>query len=179
MKTPRLSIIVLGLTIPSCYEFNFPLDPTPKVPQDARLAGVWRCLSAHPSVDEGAATLRIEPRPGLLAHWTFETPSSDGTTDQGEFDVYRSSQLGGSLLNAMESGGKEPRKWSFVRYSLLTPDVLRIELMDDEPFDKVKDNAEALRQAITRRVNDPAIYKDFCVCVRATPAAEPSSSPFS
>lgn len=140
---------------------------------------MWRCLSAQASVDEAPATLHIEPRPGLLAHWTFETPSSDGTMDKGEFDVYRSSQLGGSLLNAVESGGKEQSKWSFVRYSLLIPDVLRIELMDDEPFDKVKDNAEALRQAITRRVNDPAIYKDFCVCVRAKPAAEPSPSPVS
>jgi len=177
MKTLRIAAVIVSLSIPACYDFDFPLDPKPQVPVDARVVGTWRCLSAEASADEGAATLRVERRSEMISHWTFETPSSDGTPDQGEFDVHGSAIGGGALLNARDVGDGDLGKWSFVRYTLLIPDVLRIQIVDDQPFLKVKDSASDLRQAVEQRVGDPAIYKDFCVCVRVKPSPEPSPSP--
>lgn len=84
---------------------------------------------------------------------------SDGLPEKAEYDVHGSTVKGGALFNARELGEKADGKWNFVRYSFPLPHVLRIQLVDDEPFEKVM-NANDLRQAVEKRVDDPAIYTD-------------------
>lgn len=176
MKTLRIVIAAACLALPACYEFDFPLDPKPVVRVDPRLVGAWRCLGAETSVDDLPATLRIVRRTSEIMHWSFESLSSDGTKDMGEYDVYASTMKGGALLNALELGEKASGKWSFVQYALLLPNVLRIQVVDDKPFEKVRSHASDLRKAIERRRNDPSIYTDYCVCVRVKASSEPSPS---
>lgn len=177
MKKIGVALVLAGLFLPACYDFDFPLDPKPQVPVDARLAGTWQCLGAEPSIDEAPALLRIAPRAEAIALWTFETQSGDGSREVMNADVYGSTVKGGALLNALELGAKANGKWSFIRYTFIAPHILRLQLIDDEPFEKVKDDAVALRKEVEKRRNDPAIYNDFCVCVRLKPPSGPTPSP--
>ncbi len=176
MKMLRLVLIIGCLSLPACYDFDFPLDPKPQVRVDDRLIGTWRCLGVQEALDEDPGVLRIAPRTDLISRWTFQSKSADGSEEKGEYDVHASTVPGGALLNALELGEKANGKWNFVRYSFLLPDVLRIQIVNDEPFEKIKD-AKSLRSAIEKRRDDPTIYSDFIVCVRSRPAASPSPTP--
>lgn len=176
MKTLRLALVIGCLSMAACYDFDFPLDPKPQVPVDARLIGAWRCLGAQEALEEDPGVLRIARRTDLISRWTFESKSADGSPEKGEYDVHGSTVPGGALLNALELGEKANGKWNFVRYSFLLPHVLRIQLVNDEPFEKIKD-AKTLRSAIEKRRDDPAIYSDFIICVRSKPEASATPSP--
>ena len=176
MKKLRVALIAAGLLLPACYDFDFPLDPRPQVAVDPRLIGTWRCLGAQADSDDAPALLRIERRSEAQAHWTFESLAGDGAPEKSEYDVHASSVQGASLLNALELGEKANGKWNFVRYSFLLPDVLRVQVVNDEPFAEVKD-AAGLRKEVEKRKNDPRIYTDFLVCVRKKAADGPSPSP--
>jgi len=176
MKTLRGVLLMSCLSLPACYDFDFPLDPKPQVPVDARLVGAWRCLGTQATLDDPPGVLRIDRRSDLISRWTFESPSANGAAEKGEYEVHASTVPGGALLNAVELGEKANGKWNFVRYSFLLPDVLRIQLVNDEPFEKAKD-AKALRSQIEKRRNDPAIYTDFLICVRPKASSEASATP--
>ena len=174
MKSLRILLVVAGgLFFSACYDFDFPLDPAPRVPVDGRLVGVWRCLAMEKEVDEPVATLHISRRTEQVAHWTFEPT----TGEKGEFDVHGSTVKGGQLLSAQETREDKSGDWSFVRYTFLLPDVLRLQVVKDEPFEKVEKDAAALRKAVEKRRGDPAIYDDFSICIRVRPVESPSPSP--
>jgi len=176
MKTLRVVLVVACLSLPACYDFDFPLDPKPLVPVDARLVGAWRCLGSEAALDDAPGVLRIALRTDTTSRWSFESPSADGTPEKSEYDVHGSTLRGGAFLNAVELGAKANGKWNFVRYSFLLPNVLRIQLVNDEPFAKLKD-AAALRREIERRRDDPTIYSDFMICVRPKPPKDASAAP--
>ena len=176
MKTLRVVLVVACLWSPACYDFDFPLDPKPQVPVDGRLIGTWRCLGAEEALEDDPGVLRIARRTELTSSWSFESRSADGAPEKSEYEVHGSTVPGGALLNARELGEKANGKWNFVRYSFLLPDVLRIQLVNDEPFEKVKE-AAVLRTQIEKRRNDPAIYSDFMICVRPKVSSDPSATP--
>jgi len=175
MKSLRVFLMVAsGLCFSACYDFDHPLDPTPRVPVDGRLTGVWRCLAMEKDVDEPVAALTISRRTGQVAHWTFKPATDEALV---EFDVHGSTVKGGQLLNAQETKADGSGKWSFVRYTFLLPDVLRLQVVKDEPFEKVEESATALRKEVEKRRGDPNIYDDFSVCIRVKPSEGPSPSP--
>jgi len=178
MKKLGVALVVACLSLPACYDFDFPLDPKPLVPVDARLVGAWRCLGSEAALDDAPGVLRIARRTDTTSRWMFESLSADGAPEKSEYEVHGSTVPGGALLNALDLGAKADGKWNFVRYSFLLPNVLRIQLVNDEPFAEVKD-AATLRREVEKRRDDPAIYADFMICVRpkASPTPSPSPSP--
>jgi hypothetical protein len=176
MKTTRVMLVMACLSLPACYDFDYPLDPRPQTPVDGRLVGAWRCLGAEAELDDDPGVLRVVRPTELTSRWTFESRSANGTPEKSEYDVHASTVPGGALLNAIERGEKANGKWNLVRYSFLLPDVLRIQLVKDEPFEGVKD-AKILRSEIEKRKDDPAIYADFMICVRPKASSEASPSP--
>ncbi|MEO8359911.1 MAG: hypothetical protein ABI672_07770 [Vicinamibacteria bacterium] len=181
MKSIRAALLV-GLCVGSsgCYDFDFPLDPTPEVSIDVRLVGAWRCLGVRADADEPAFVLRITPRTDKIADWALESTMADGSKETEHLDVHGSTVKGGDLLNVLEKGEKANGKWNIVQYSFLLPDVLRLQAVDDTSFEKAKTSSAALRKAIENRRGDPSIYNAFAVCVRAKvspPEAVPTSSP--
>jgi hypothetical protein len=177
MKTLRAALVVSCLFLPACYDFDFPLDEKPQVPVDTRLLGSWHCLGVESDLDEGAGVLRITRRTDTIFRWTLEAPSAHGTRDHSVYDVHGSSMPGGSFLNTLEVGEKANGKWNFVKYSFLLPHVLSIQIVDDKPFEKAKASAALLRKEVEKRRNDPTIYSDLLVCVRAKPSASPEPTP--
>ena len=177
MKRGALAAVLMGLAFGACYEFDFPLDPKPQVPVDAPLIGAWRCLAASADLDEPPLTLRIEQKSQWIMNWSTESRSSDGVTEKDGYEVHGSSLKGGALLNVRELGERADDRWSFVRYTFLLPYLLRLQVVDDEPFAKEKGSAKALRQALEKRRNDPVIYGDLCVCLRVKTSPVPSPMP--
>ena len=55
----------------------------------------------------------------------------------------------------------------FARYAFLRPGVLEIQLVSDTLLKGVEGSASVLRDALEKHQADPALYSDFCVCVRA------------
>lgn len=181
MKKLPIVLFVVCLTLPACYDFDFPLDPKPVLPVDARLVGDWRCLAVEADLEDAPGILHIARRGENIARWTFTSSGSDavpkgGEPERSEYDVHGSAVGGGVLLNALELGEKANGKWNVVRHTFLLPDVVRLQVVNDEALPKVADPA-ALRALIEKRVEDPAIYTDLLVCVRAKKASAPAPSP--
>lgn len=127
------------------------------------MLGEWRCLAADPGPSGQAATIAFS----AVRDREYEaTLAEDGKAPE-RFGGYASAVSGGTILNLREQDGKtsgEP--WSLVRYSFLLPNVLRLELVNDEPFEGEQASPAALRGALERRAVLPGVYEDFCVCVR-------------
>ena len=175
MKIIRAVALSACLALPACYDFDFPLDPTPVTPVDARLLGAWNCLASAAEEGDAPGTLRIERRSETTMRWTFSSSATDGSSEKSEYDVYGSSVAGGPFLNAKELGAKANGKWNLVRYSFLLPDALRIQVVNDEVVGQPKD-AASLRRVIETRAADFEIYIDLLLCARAKAAR--TSTPF-
>jgi len=161
----RLLLIVLGLTLPACYEFDFPLDAEPKVANDPKLMGKWKCLPIQGEEDDGVSMLAVTSETPRKTRWSWVEGARAGANQTTVFEAFASTVAGRSLLNFKERDKGTDAKWSFVRYELLTPDILRLQAVDDEPF-KAATTASGLRTAIEKRVDDSTIYLDVFVCSR-------------
>lgn len=98
---------------------------------------------------------------------TFRAPGED----PDRYEAHASSVKGATLLNVRELD-KTNTPWVFARYSFLRPGVLEVQLVSDTLLKGVEGSAAALRQALERHHTDPALYSDFCVCLRAKPRLE-------
>lgn len=86
------------------------------------------------------------------------------------YEAHASRVKGHLLLNVRSPDPKFASKpWTLVRYSLRTPNVLRAEIVNDEPLEAVEQSPVALRRALERQDKDPRLYEDYCVCVRVVP----------
>ena len=171
MKRASLRTItaLLLLAAPACYEFDFPLDVKREVKVDERLLGSWGCLSSENDADGGRLNLTITKSDATTMSFKADFVSDDDKKEGTTFDVYGSTLAPGRFLNVRDTGEKADGKWSFIRYSLLLPNVLRIELVNDEPFKDLPKNQALLRSAIQKRIGDPSVYSEYCVCVRFKP----------
>jgi hypothetical protein len=76
---------------------------------------------------------------------------------------------GTTLLNLQEldpRSGASERKWVFVRYTLLTPNALQVELVKDEPFRGADLSPSAVREVVEKNISRPEFYQEFCLCTR-------------
>lgn len=169
MKKVSAVLVIACLGLPACYDFDFPLDATPEVRVDERLLGTWRCLPADEDADVLPLTLRVEKKTGTTMVWATESVESDGKKETGAYEAFGSTLSPGTFLNLREVDEKTSANWTFLRYSFLLPHVMRVELVKDEPFEKIEKSQKATRKAIEKRRNDPAIYSEFCVCLRSKP----------
>ena len=167
MKISLAAALAGCCLLPGCYEFDSPLDLKPRVKVDEKLPGPWRCFGTEDSADEAPFILNVEKRNDTTTAWMVESVSGDGSKETSGYEAFGSTVSPGHLLNLRETGEKASGMWTFVRYSFLLPHLMRVELIEDKPFEKVQKNQIALRSAIEKRLNDPTIFTEFCLCVRA------------
>lgn len=176
MKSARvLTLLILSAGLSGCYDFDFPLDPKPEVPVDPRFVSAWRCLGVRADADEPPFILRISRQTDRIAQWAIESTMADGSKQTELLEAYGSTVKGGALLNVLEKGPKANGKWNYVHFAFLAPDVLRLQAVDDTPFEGSKASAAQLRKAVESRRNDPSIYNAFAVCVRVKPQSSDAS----
>lgn len=144
----------------ACFTSDVPLDKEPALDVDPALIGTWRCLpSSADSAD--VATIEVARKTDRVYAVTFRAPGED----PDRYEAHASSVKGTTLLNVRELE-KTNESWVFARYAFLRPSVLEVQLVSDTLLKGVEGSA-AVRQALETHQSDPALYSEFCVCVRA------------
>jgi hypothetical protein len=163
-------VVLVGLisaVAGGCYEVAFPLDVSPRTPLDQKLLSTWRCVT--PSMDTEALTLVI----GRAREGVYAVSVQEPGDPPDRYEAHGSEVAGETLLNVKDlkdAGGVSPKPWVFVRYFLLKPDILHVQVVSDKALDGVEASPAAVRQAVERRRKDPALFADVFTCVRAKAA---------
>ncbi len=157
-------LIGIALSLWGCYESDFPLGSPEAGKIDADILGSWRCVQGGEK----------ENKPFLVAVMPFDERQYYVWMDmEGEkathYRAFSTAIRGTPLLNIQEMDpGTVPsgRKWIFVRYTLLKPTILQVELVRDGAFQGIDRSPSAVRENIERKIASPELYQDFCVCTR-------------
>jgi hypothetical protein len=168
-RTGRAALLAGAVVLGGCFDFEAAIDPTPKHALDPALAGTWRCLPVDAKPDTQPANFVVARARDFVYSIRFE--------EQGQkpdvYEAHVSEVKGHNLLNVRDLHTTFPNKpWSFARYTFLLPDVLRVQLVDDEALEGVEQTPASLRAALERLDGQPGLYADFCVCVRAATASQ-------
>jgi hypothetical protein len=163
------AVIAVGMAA-GCYESDFPLDPAPRLEVDQAWLGTWRCLPFNADADEGPATVRVKRGPDRRYDVTWQ----EGGKEPDRYEGFTSAVRGTRFVNVRElkADGKTGQ-WVFVRPTLLRPNVLQVQVVDNDAMKGVEASAPAVRGAIEQKLSNPALSVDFCVCVRAKEPTEP------
>ena len=155
---------LLFTTAPACYTSDHPLDARPQVALDPALLGAWRCLGAQPAADETAMTITIAPAGDRIYRATLQ---EDGDHAPDVYEAYGSRAGGATVLNVVELDDQQrpDGKWMFVRYALPRPQVLVIEVADEEAMRGVDPSPAGLRRALARGDRGGKLYRPSVVCV--------------
>jgi hypothetical protein len=151
-----------ALALAGCYGFEVPIDPAATSPLDPALLGTWRCLAPGSGADEKPLAVAFDraDRDDAYSIVLDELKSSPA-----RLEAHGSEVAGHTVLNVLDPTATS-RPWTFVRYSFLMPDVLRLELVEDAGLADVEPTSWSLREALERRDGSDGLYADFCVCVR-------------
>ena len=156
----RYSAICLAACLmAACYESAFPLDLMPHADVDAKLSGTWHCITSDPG--DRDMTLTIARTRDRVYALTFQEFGEEAD----RYEAHASMVAGAPLVNVRSLKPSE-KPWAFVRYTLLRPKVLQLQIVDDKAMKDVAKSASAVRQAIERQTKDPALFADACTCVR-------------
>jgi hypothetical protein len=147
-----------SFVVTGCYESEFPLDQTPQADIDSRVPGTWHCTT--PNADDRDVTLTVSP--GRDRVYAVSLQEFGQSADR--YEAHASSVGGVTLLNLRNLEGSD-KPWSFVRYELLEPRILHVEVLDEHAVAGAS-SPNALREALTGRVNDSGLYDDLLTCVR-------------
>ena len=156
------ALLTSAVTLAGCYDFEAPIDPAPTRPLDQALLGTWRCLAPGQEADETPVrfTFAAADREDV---YSIVSDEEGKTPDR--YEAHGSEVVGHTLLNVFDPTSPNER-WMFVRYSFLLPQVLRLELVDEDELADVEQTSWSLREALERRDGSEGLYDDFCVCVR-------------
>jgi len=144
-----------------CYESRFPIDATPQARIEPALLGVWRCVPHDAKPTEPPATMTVARGRERMYSVSFQ---EDGK-EAARYEAYASAVRGEMLLNVRDlSGG--PKPWVFIRYALLRPSVLQLQVLNGDAL-KEQASPEALRRAVERLQRKSGAFVDMNVCARA------------
>ncbi len=176
-RAGRVLVIALGcLALPACYDFPVPLDPEPKLKLDARLVGAWLCLPSEPTVPPD---LRVKPgEDDRLIVLKFDATNLkyririvglDKPDEEGLWEGYASELGERTVLNLRPiSDEAKPDEVTLVDYRLLSPNVARFDLIDEDPVKgKPLSPSSELRKTLLAHRPQTELFHPFLVCVQA------------
>ena len=159
-----LILISAVLSLWGCYESRFPLGSPETGTLDTALLGTWRCVQGGEE----------QNKPFLITAMPFdEKQYYVGLDTEGEkavhYRAFSAAVKGITLLSLQELDPKSAaaeRKWVFIRYTLLRPTILQVELVKDEAFKGIDPTPSAVREVVEKKIASPELYQDFCLCTR-------------
>jgi hypothetical protein len=170
----RALAVIAAALVGGCYESELPLDPAPQAPVDESWLGTWRCLPFNADADEDPVTVAVKRAPDERYGITW---LESGKAPE-RYAAFASSVGDARLLNVQEvKAGAPDGKWVYVKPTLLRPNVIQVQIVNDDALDGVAKTAPAVRGAIERQLKSPSLLVDFCVCVRAKNSGDAAASP--
>jgi hypothetical protein len=173
----RWIALILGLPLTGCFEFDVPLTP-PTIKVDTRLLGEWRCVGFESASSDADKVVHLQFKAMDEMQYEITSPDMCNKDDDAEcpsvFHAYASSVANTTFLNTKivrKNGTLEP-EWTFARARLHDPNVLHLDLVDDEAFKGVPRTSEALRKALAKRMKVAGTFSEYCVCARVGSKAE-------
>jgi hypothetical protein len=171
MKTTLAVACFAAALAGGCYQSDLPLDPAPAVDLEEQWLGTWRCLPFNADADEEPVTIAV----ARGRDRRYEVTWREAGKGPEHYEAFASSVHGRRFMNVRElKAAGETGQWVFVRPTLLGPNVLQLQIVDDKALDGVEKSAPAVRRAIERQVSKAALTMDFCVCVRAKETTQPT-----
>ena len=177
MRRQAWSLLPLvGCLLPAgCYESASALGPPGSGTLDVKLLGNWRCVAREASATASVALGVSSFDEHQYCVSAASEEKGDSSKEASHYRAYSSTLNGATLLNVQElDAGKTTaeRKWFFVRYSLLKPNVLYLEVVDEPLFKGVDDSPPSVRQVIERNLDNDQLFSDLYVCTRVAKEAK-------
>lgn len=152
-------ICVLACLPAGCYESAFPLGSEPEADLAPGVPGAWHCVTADPG--DRDVTLTIERTRDRVYAVTLR----EFGQEPDQYEAHASVVAGVVVVNVRDLT-PSPKPWVFVRYSLLQPKVLQLQVVDDNAMKGVTPSPAGVRQFLEQRMKDAALFADVCTCVR-------------
>lgn len=164
----RLAVLLITAGLAAgCYESDVPLDPAPQGDVDAAIFGVWRCLPFEADPSEAPATVTVAHG---TAPRTFTAVWEEPGDTPDRYEGFASTVGRIAYLNTRERRADGSLSaWFFMRPTLLRPNALLLQVVDDKAMAGVAKTAAALRDALRAKQDDPALLTDGALCARAKP----------
>jgi hypothetical protein len=145
------------MALPGCLS-ETPIVPGAPAPIDERLLGAWRCVSPEAN-EEATTTLTLRRRDAT----SYAGTMAESPEKASGFEAHVVGKGDGALVNVKDTDTESKESWTVVRYALLRPDVLHLDMADYDAYQKAgKDAPVALRDPKRRET----LLRDWCTCVR-------------
>ena len=151
-------LLALSACCSSCF-FESPLDLKAEVPIDTGILGTWRCLGDE-RADAKPANFVVSRATDYQYTILFQEEGEDTET----YEAYASVIRGLTLLNVRVPS--VPKPWAIARYTLLRPNVVHVQLANDDKLKAADSTPASLRRALERALGNTDVFEDYCVCIR-------------
>jgi len=163
LKTSSLSL-GMAILLSACYS-EFPLDQTPQVELDPSILGTWRCLPPDPKPDTDPLTFVVATARPKVYSIRLEAKDEQPLL----LEAYLSVVNGRPVLNVRDLDPRGPSKpWLFARYSLLLPNVLRAQIVQEDLLKSVEQTPAGYRRVLGSSAAQSSGYEDYAFCIRAS-----------
>jgi len=158
VRVGHLAVLVGALSLAGCL-YEQPVAPGAAEAVDAHVLGTWKCVNPE---GEKVQTLTVTERPDHRYRAEFD----EGDDAPSVFVAYAVTFGSERILNAQEFVHGEPRKWTLARFTLHTPNVLRLEGARHDVFGDAT-TADQREKILAAALKSGVLFADFCVCMRA------------
>lgn len=161
------ALLLTMVCLNGCYNFAAPIDPTPTIALDPKLLGSWRCLNGDTKQDEPPATLMFTRARDNVYAARLDVPKEK----PGLYEAFASRVKDQEFLSVRDLGDQAKFPWYVVHYEFLKPNVLDLQLLDEDKVTEAERSAASLRPVLERHMGEPELFSDFVTCVRASDEA--------
>jgi hypothetical protein len=159
--------VAAALLCPACL-FDAPLDAQATVRIDTMILGTWRCLQLDEGPEAKPATFVVN----RVDDFRYSIVFQEDAEDSEQYEAFASVVKGRTILNVKVDARANVKPWTLVTYAFLRrPDILHVQVVDDEKLSGAGGSSRTLRQATEKLIHD-GLFGDWCVCVRAKVTAK-------
>lgn len=157
-RARHLAVLLAAASLAGCL-YEQPVAPGTAEAVDAHVLGTWKCVNPE---GEKVETLTVTERPDHRYRAEFDEGDDKPTVFVGYAVTFQSQRI----LNVQEFVHGEPRKWTLARFTLHTPNVLRLEGARSDVFGDAT-TADQRERILAAALKSGVLFADFCVCMRA------------
>jgi hypothetical protein len=158
VRAGHLAVLVGAVSLAGCL-YDQPVAPGTAEAVDAHVLGTWKCVNPE---GEKVETLTVTERPDRRYKAEFD----EGDDKPSVFVGYAVTFGSERIVNVQEFVHGEPRKWTLARFTLHTPNVLRLEAARHDVFGDAT-TADPREKILAAALKSGVVFADFCVCMRA------------